>query len=114
MAGRGTFKLAVDRLCTMATAMCTDAGWALGDVEHFVPHQANQRIIEAAAKRLQVPMDRMIVTVDEMGNTSAASIPLALDSARRTGRLKRGDRVVCMAFGAGATWGGVALEWTLP
>jgi 3-oxoacyl-[acyl-carrier-protein] synthase-3 len=59
-------------------------------------------------------MDRMIVTVDEMGNTSAASIPLALDSARRTGRLKRGDRVVCMAFGAGATWGGVALEWTLP
>ena len=114
MAGRGTFKLAVERLCTMATAMCADAGWAVEDVQHFVPHQANQRIIEAAAKRLQVPMSRVISTVDEMGNTSAASIPTALQSGRAAGRFSPGDKVVCMAFGAGATWGGVAFEWTLP
>jgi 3-oxoacyl-[acyl-carrier-protein] synthase-3 len=113
MAGRGTFRRAVDQLCAMATAMCEDAGWRVDEVEHFVPHQANQRIIEAAAKRLHVPLERFVLAVAEMGNTSAASIPLAIDAARGERRFHAGDRVVCMAFGAGVTWGGVAFEWTL-
>ena len=111
MAGKGTYRLAVDRLCAMCVDLCVDARWSPDDVDLFVPHQANLRIIEAAAKRLGVPMDRVMVNVDETGNTSAASIPLALADAQRQGRLKAGMRVVCVAFGAGATWGGLALEW---
>jgi 3-oxoacyl-[acyl-carrier-protein] synthase III len=112
MMGKGTYKLAVYRLCTMATELCKEAGWQLSDVDYFVPHQANLRIIEAAAKRLDVAMDNVIVTVDKTGNTSAASIPLALGEAAATGKLKAGDKIVCAAFGAGATWGGIALEWS--
>ena len=112
MAGKGTYRLAVERLCNMAAMLCADAGWELDDVDLFVPHQANARIIEAAAKRLEVPMDRVFVNVDRYGNTSAATIPLALADAVDEGRLRPGSRVISVAFGAGATWGGVALEWT--
>jgi len=112
MMGKGTYKLAVDRLCAMLTELCEDAGWQTSDVDYFVPHQANLRIIEAAAKRLGVPMDNVIVNVDKTGNTSAASIPLALGEAAAAGKLKAGDKIVCAAFGAGATWGGIALEWS--
>ncbi|MGI8847141.1 MAG: beta-ketoacyl-ACP synthase III [Candidatus Dormibacteria bacterium] len=111
MAGRGTYRLAVERLCTIAEQLCADAGWTLDEVQHFIPHQANLRIIEASAKRLGVPMERVVVNVDEVGNTSAASIPLALESAVRASRLRDGDKVLAVAFGAGATWGGVAFEW---
>ena len=111
MMGKGTFRLAVDRLCTMATDLTARAGWSLDEVDHFVPHQANLRIIESAANRLGVSMDKVIVNVDSVGNTSAASIPLALAGAAASGRLRAGDKVVCIAFGAGATWGGIALEW---
>ncbi|TMC48204.1 MAG: ketoacyl-ACP synthase III [Chloroflexi bacterium] len=111
MAGRGTYRLAVDRLSELALHVCADAGWRLDEVEHIVPHQANLRIVEAAARRLGVPMERVVWNGDRLGNTSAASIPLALADADAEGRLRRGDRVVCLAFGAGATWGGVALEW---
>jgi 3-oxoacyl-[acyl-carrier-protein] synthase III len=112
MMGKGTYKLAVDRLCAMALELCEDAGWQPSDVDYFVPHQANLRIIEAAAKRLGVGMDKVIVNVDKTGNTSAASIPLALGEAAAAGRLKHGHKVVCVTFGAGATWGGFALEWS--
>jgi 3-oxoacyl-[acyl-carrier-protein] synthase-3 len=111
MMGKGTYKLAVDRLCAMLTELCEDAGWQTSDVDYFVPHQANLRIIEASAKRLGVPMDNVIVNVENTGNTSAASIPLALGEAAAAGKLKAGDKIVCAAFGAGATWGGIALEW---
>jgi 3-oxoacyl-[acyl-carrier-protein] synthase-3 len=111
MAGKGTFRLAVERLAETATQLCADAGWAAGDVDLVVPHQANLRIIEAAAKRAGVSMDRVYVNVDRYGNTSAASIPLALAEANAAGRLHAGDRVLCIAFGSGLTWGGVALEW---
>jgi len=111
MAGKGTYRLAVDRLCSIAEQLCADAGWPMESVTHFVPHQANLRIIEAAAKRLRVPMERVIVTVEQTGNTSAASIPLALRHAEQAGRLQTGDRIIAVAFGAGATWGGVAIEW---
>jgi 3-oxoacyl-[acyl-carrier-protein] synthase-3 len=112
MAGRGTFRSAVERLSEMAREVCARAGWSGDDVDWFIPHQANLRIIEATAKRLGVSMDRVIVNVDRVGNTSAASIPLALHEAAASGRLKPGDRVLSVAFGSGVTWGGVALEWT--
>jgi 3-oxoacyl-[acyl-carrier-protein] synthase-3 len=113
MAGKGTFRLAVERLTEMGQALCADAGWSVDDIQHVIPHQANLRIVEATAKRLGVGMDRVFFNGDRFGNTSSASIPLALAEADRTGRLRRGDRIVSVAFGSGATWGGVALEWSL-
>ena len=112
MAGRGTFRVAVERMAEVAAQLCADAGWSVDDITWVVPHQANLRIIEAVAKRVQVPMERVVFNGDHYGNTSGASIPLALDEAQRDGRLRAGDKVLCMAFGAGATWGGIALEWT--
>jgi 3-oxoacyl-[acyl-carrier-protein] synthase III len=112
MAGRGTFRSAVERLAEAAQQLCAEAGWAASDVDWFIPHQANLRIIEATAKRLGVSMDRVIVNVDRVGNTSAASIPLAIHEAAAAGRLRPGQRIISVAFGSGVTWGGVALEWT--
>ncbi len=112
MAGRGTFRTAVERLSEAATQLCADAGWSSGEVDWFIPHQANLRIIEATAKRLGVSMDRVILNVERVGNTSAASIPLAIHEAAAAGRLRPGDKVISVAFGSGVTWGGVALEWT--
>jgi 3-oxoacyl-[acyl-carrier-protein] synthase-3 len=114
MAGRGTFRLAVERMCETAERLCAQAGWSLGEVDWVVPHQANLRILETVAKRLALPMERLAFNGDRYGNTSAASIPLALDELWRDGRLRTGDRLLSMAFGAGATWGGVAIEWTAP
>ncbi|HZS14797.1 MAG TPA: beta-ketoacyl-ACP synthase III [Candidatus Dormibacteraeota bacterium] len=113
MAGRGTFRVAVERMSELAEQLCADAGWTLDEVTHVVPHQANLRIVEAVAKRLDLPMDRVVYNGDRYGNTSGASIPLALDEAHRSGRLHRGDRLLCLAFGSGATWGGAAMEWAL-
>jgi len=113
MAGKGTFRIAVERMTETALALCADAGWRPEDVEHFVPHQANLRIIDAVAKRIGARPEQVIVNGDMFGNTSAASIPLALAEADAAGRLRRGDRVVGVAFGAGSTWGGIALEWAL-
>jgi 3-oxoacyl-[acyl-carrier-protein] synthase-3 len=114
MLGKGTFRLAVERMVETARELCERARWSIEEVDWVVPHQANTRIIEAVAKRLGVPSDRVVVNADRYGNTSAASIPLALDEAQRDGRLKTGDRVLCVAFGTGSTWGGVALEWCPP
>lgn len=113
MAGKGTFRLAVERLTETAQGLCADAGWNAGDVDHVIPHQANLRIVEATAKRLGIGMDRVVFNGDRFGNTSSASIPLALAEADRTGVLRRGDRIISVAFGSGATWGGVAIEWSL-
>jgi 3-oxoacyl-[acyl-carrier-protein] synthase-3 len=113
MHGKGTFRLAVERMVETAETLCAQAGWAVGELDHVVPHQANLRIVEAVAKRLGLRDDQLIVNGDRFGNTSAASIPLALSEADAAGRLRRGDRVVCVAFGSGLTWGGVALEWSL-
>ena len=113
MAGKGTFRSAVERLTALAVDLCADAGWSLDQVDHVVPHQANLRIVEAAAKRAGVPMEKVVFNGDRMGNTSAASIPLALAEADAAGRFRPGDRMLWVAFGAGATWGGVALEWAM-
>jgi 3-oxoacyl-[acyl-carrier-protein] synthase III len=80
-------------------------------IDWLIPHQANHRIIEATARKLQMSMDRVVVTIDEHGNTSAASIPLALDVAVRDGRIKRGEIVIMEAFGGGFTWGAALLRY---
>ncbi len=93
MAGRGTFRVAVERMSELAEQLSADAGWSLDDVSFVIPHQANLRIVEAVAKRIEFPMDRVVYNGDTRGNTSGASIPLALDEAYRQGRLQRGDRL---------------------
>ena len=112
MEGKETYRFATRTLASTALAAVEKAGWEPGDVDLFVPHQANIRIIEAVAKGLGLPMDRMFVNLDRYGNTSAASVPIALAEAVNEGRVKAGDKVVLVAFGAGFTSGAVALEWT--
>jgi 3-oxoacyl-[acyl-carrier-protein] synthase-3 len=112
MEGKETYRFATKTLASTALAAIEAAGLHPDDIALFIPHQANIRIIEAVAKGLDLPMDRMYVNVDRYGNTSAASVPLALAEAVDEGRIKVGDRVVFVAFGAGFTSGAVALEWT--
>jgi 3-oxoacyl-[acyl-carrier-protein] synthase-3 len=87
------------------------AGIHGSEVDLFIPHQANIRIIEASAKRLHIPMDKVLVNLDKYGNTSAASIPIALDQAIQEGRVSKGSLVLMIAFGAGFTWGGVLFKY---
>ncbi len=112
MEGRETYRFATKTLASTAVAAVQRAGLSADDIELFIPHQANIRIIEAVAKGLELPMDRFYVNVDRYGNTSAASVPLALSEAVNTGRVKVGDHIVFVAFGAGFTSGAVALQWT--
>jgi 3-oxoacyl-[acyl-carrier-protein] synthase-3 len=112
MEGRETYRYATKTLAASALAAIEKAGWQPSDVDLFVPHQANIRIIEAVAKGLGLPMERMVVNIDRYGNTSAASVAIALDEAVRMGRIEPGDRLVLFAFGAGFTSGAVALTWT--
>ena len=105
------FKRAVGTFDSMARETVADLDGRLEDIDWFIPHQANMRIITAAAKKLGMPMERVIATVDEHANTSAASIPLAMDLAVRDGRIKRGDTLLMAAFGAGFTWGSAMLKF---
>lgn len=111
MKGNAVFKRAVATFDTIARETVADLEGDLGDIDWFVPHQANMRIIKAAAKKLKMPMERVIATVDEHANTSAASIPLAFELAVRDGRIQRGDTVMFAAFGAGFTWGSAMLRY---
>jgi 3-oxoacyl-[acyl-carrier-protein] synthase-3 len=86
-------------------------GLSPGDIDWLVPHQANRRIIEAMGKRLNLPADRLVITVDRHANTSAASIPLAMDEAARDGRFSEGDVILLDAMGGGFTWGSALLRW---
>jgi len=112
MEGKETYRFATRTLATTALASIAKAGLDPADIDLFIPHQANIRIIEAVAKGLDLPMDRMYVNLDRYGNTSAASVPIALAEAVNEGRVKVGDRIVIVAFGAGFTSGAVAIEWT--
>ena len=111
MEGREVFKHAV----AMVTDVIEDAfkatGYGAGDIQWFVPHQANKRIIDGSAHKLGIAPEKVVITVDRHGNTSAASIPLALDTARKDGRIKPGDLVLLEAMGGGFTWGSVLLRW---
>ena len=114
LAGKGTFRMAVEQMTALCEELCDAAGWSIDDIDVVIPHQANQRIIEAVAKRGGISLDRFVINVDRLGNTGAASVPLAFAEAEATGRLRPGTRVLSVAFGAGATWGGFAMEWTSP
>jgi 3-oxoacyl-[acyl-carrier-protein] synthase-3 len=111
MEGREVFRHAVVKLAEAAEDALTRAGLGHGDIDWVVPHQANLRIITATAQKLGVPMDRVVVTVQDHGNTSAASIPLALSVASRAGRFRQGDLLVMEGIGGGLAWGAVALRW---
>jgi len=110
MDGQAVFKLAVGALESAARAVLDKAGRTDADIDWLVPHQANIRIMQGTAKKLKLPMAKVVVTVDEHGNTSAASIPLALDEAVRGGRIHKGDTVMLEGVGGGFTWGAVLLD----
>ena len=111
MDGQAVFKFAVRVLSEVARECCEIAGVQPADVDWLIPHQANIRIIEATAKKMGLPMEKVIVTVERHGNTSAASVPLALDAAFRAGRLQRGQKIMLEGVGGGFTWGAVLLEF---
>ena len=111
MDGQAVFKLAVGVLEDVARSVLAKAGKTEADIDWLVPHQANIRIMQSTAKRLKLSMDKVIVTVDQHGNTSAASIPLALDVAVRSGKVRPGDTVMLEGVGGGFTWGAVLLDF---
>ena len=111
MDGQAVFKLAVSVLEDVARSVLEKAGRTEADIDWLIPHQANIRIMQGTAKKLKLPLERLVVTVDEHGNTSAASIPLALDHAVRTGRIQRGDTLMLEGVGGGFTWGAVLLDY---
>jgi 3-oxoacyl-[acyl-carrier-protein] synthase-3 len=107
MKGNEVFRMAVTTLGRIVDETLEANGMVKSDIDWLVPHQANTRIIQATARKLDLPMDQVVVTVGEHGNTSAASIPLAFDVAVRDGRIKRGETLIMEAFGGGFTWGSV-------
>ncbi|KNZ69599.1 3-oxoacyl-(acyl-carrier-protein) synthase III [Thermincola ferriacetica] len=113
MNGREVFKFAVKIMGDAALEVIERAGLTPADIDFFIPHQANLRIIEAAAKRLAMPMDKVYVNVDRYGNTSAASIPVALYEARERGLIKSGDNLALVGFGAGLTWAAAVIRWSI-
>lgn len=111
MEGREVFKHAVGMITDVIEASFETTGLSAEDIDWFVPHQANKRIIDASAKKLNIAEHKVVITVDQHGNTSAASVPLALETAVRDGRIKEGDLVLLEAMGGGFTWGAVLLRW---
>lgn len=111
MKGPDVFRFAVDILIRQAYACAAEAGIAIDEIDHWIPHQANRRIIEAAADRIGLPMDKVVCNIDEYGNTSTASIPIALEEAAWAGRIKPGDKVLMAGFGSGLTWSAGLMEW---
>jgi 3-oxoacyl-[acyl-carrier-protein] synthase III len=109
--GRAVYKFAVQKFVEMAEEACRRGGISPDDVALVVPHQANVNIIESAMERVGVGMDRVMINIDRFGNTSSASIPIALDEALQTGRIKRGDYVLLLAFGGGLSWGYNLIRW---
>lgn len=111
MQGNQVFRHAIEKLAATAETALARAGLADGDIDWIVPHQANIRIIQGTAKKLGLPMDKVVVTVQDHGNTSAASIPLALSVGKARGQIKPGDLIVTEAIGGGLAWGAVVLRW---
>ncbi|WP_119258757.1 beta-ketoacyl-ACP synthase III [Shinella zoogloeoides] len=111
MEGREVFKHAVGMITDVIVSAFDATGFTADDVDWLVPHQANKRIIDGSARKLGIPLEKVVITVDQHGNTSAASIPLALAAAAADGRIKQGDLVLLEAMGGGFTWGAVLLRW---
>jgi 3-oxoacyl-[acyl-carrier-protein] synthase-3 len=114
MNGREVFRFATRVMAQATHEVAEKAGWKVEDLDLIIPHQANLRIIDAAARGLKLPMDKFMVNLDRYGNTSTASIPIATVEALQNNRLKPGDKVVFVGFGAGLTWGALAAEWSGP
>jgi 3-oxoacyl-[acyl-carrier-protein] synthase-3 len=112
MNGREVFKFATRVMVTSAEALLSEVGKTIDDVDVYVPHQANVRIIDYASRKLGIPEEKVVVNVDRYGNTSSGSIPLALADAEREGRLAEGSTVLMTGMGAGLTWGSALMEWT--
>lgn len=111
MNGPDSFKIAVRAFTEVCLEAMEHNGLTPEDIRLFIPHQANIRIIDAVARRLNLPMEKVLVTIHKYGNTSSASIPIALDEAVRQGRIRPGDRIILAAFGGGLTWGATAIRW---
>ncbi|MFN2385898.1 MAG: beta-ketoacyl-ACP synthase III [Thermoanaerobaculia bacterium] len=111
MKGNETFKVAVKAMADVSSELLREQGFPLEEVDLFIPHQANDRIINAVGERLKIPPDKVYKNIERYGNTSAASIPIALDECVREGRVEEGDLVLLTAFGAGLVWGSVLLRW---
>jgi 3-oxoacyl-[acyl-carrier-protein] synthase-3 len=114
MNGREVFRFAIRVMASATREVVESAGWKMDQVDRVVPHQANLRIIESAARGLRMPMDKFVVNLQNYGNTSTASIPLAVSEAVENGLIKPGDKIVLVGFGAGLTWGALSLEWVEP
>ena len=113
MEGNRLFKQAVPSMAGIAEKALAQNGLRREDIQLVIPHQANLRILQAVSEKLKIPMEKFFTNLQSYGNTSAASIPLAMDEANRQGRIKKGDRILLVSFGAGLTWGAAVLEWTL-
>ena len=111
MDGQAVFRFAVESFVRAANTLTQRTGLTLDQIDWFIPHQANRRIVEAAAKHLKQPMEKFYLNIDRYGNTSAASIPIAMDEMQEKGILRRGQKVLCAAFGSGLTWGGALLQF---
>ncbi|CDM69776.1 3-oxoacyl-[acyl-carrier-protein] synthase 3 [Clostridium bornimense] len=111
MAGKDVFKFAVNIIPYSVNKVLEDNSISLDEIKYIVPHQANYRIVESASKRLKLPMERFYINLDKYGNTSAASIPIALDEMNEKGMLNKGDKIVLVGFGGGLTWGAILLQW---
>jgi len=111
MNGRETFKQAVNAMWSAAETALTEAGIKIADIACVIPHQANVRIIEAIADRMELPLDRFYINLDRYGNTSAAAVAIALDEANRAGRIKEGDFILLVVFGGGLTWASSVIQW---
>jgi 3-oxoacyl-[acyl-carrier-protein] synthase-3 len=111
MEGREVYRHAVGRITDVIEEVLSESGIKAQEIDWFVPHQANRRIIEASAHKIGIPMEKVVVTVDRHGNTSAASIPLALADAVSRGCIRRGDLVLLEAMGGGFTWGAALVRW---
>ncbi len=111
MSGQDVFKTAVREMCNASVKVLDSAGVTSDQLRWLIPHQANTRIIEAIAKRLNIKMDRVIVNIQKYGNTSAASVPLALDETYRAGKISEGDYILMVAFGGGLIWGATLIKW---
>ena len=112
MDGRATYRYATKTIASTALRAIERAGWTADQVDLFIPHQANARIIESVAAGLGIPMERIYLDLERYGNTSAASVPIALAEAVQEGRVRIGDRILFVAFGAGFTSGAAAITWT--
>jgi len=112
MNGREVYKYAVGNMTQSALDLLAKCAIDKEEIDWLIPHQANMRIIQAVSRRLDIPLEKFIVNIEKYGNTSGASIGLALDEAVADGRVKRGDKILCVAFGGGFTWGATLMVWT--